>query len=564
MQSTTQTISNQISARQSRIIKIGIRGKLLAGFSAIICIMLIAISIMLVKITTSEHAAARVINVEMPAYNAIMEFNKEVHHITSATQSWLITHDEKYRNETIYGWKNINELIALMDGLSTNYSVDKREQWQNAKALLADLQTAYEKVMRNSDTQAAITQLNTDILPITGKIFDILDGRLNANGQRLDGFQEQFYLLLSMGGEEINHNMDVLRIIAYVSLIACILAAILIVVVTTRKILGPLTNAMVATRHIAAGDLTQRVAIESDDELGKLGQDLNAMTEGLATITRKITEASQNMVATLEEVRHAVDAQSSGTSEQASAIHEITSSLEEIEKSSKQTMDKAKTLGKLAETTQEKGQLGLQSVEESISGMKVVRDKVQMIAQTILDLSNQTQQVGEITAVVNRLAQQSSMLALNASIEAAKAGEAGKGFSVVAVEVKNLAEQSEQSTAQVQKILEDIRHATEKAVLVTEEGTKGVDHGTNLVEQTGVIVHGLNETIHETMLASQHIVAAVRQESVGIEQITAGMNEINQVTTAFVSSVQQTIQAISHLASIVNTLKEHIAIYKIQ
>src|SRR4029077_15008864 len=117
------------------------------------------------------------------------------------------------------------------------------------------------------------------------------------------------------------------------------------------------------------------------------------------------------------------------------------------------------TLGEIAERTQEKGQLGLEAVEQSIQGMKSVRDKVQMIAQTILDLSNQTQQVGEITSVVNTLAQQSKMLALNASIEAAKAGEAGKGFAVVATEVKNLAEQSEQSTTQVQKILEDIRRA---------------------------------------------------------------------------------------------------------
>src|SRR6476469_851314 len=120
--------------------------------------------------------------------------------------------------------------------------------------------------------------------------------------------------------------------------------------------------------------------------------------------------------------------------------------------------------------------------------MKSVRDKVQIIAQTILDLSKQTQQIGEITSVVNNIALQSKMLALNASIEAAKAGEAGKGFAVVASEVKNLAEQSEQSTTQVQKILEDIRHGTEKAVIVTEEGSKGVAEGTTIVKQMGEIM----------------------------------------------------------------------------
>ncbi len=247
----------------------------------------------------------------------------------------------------------------------------------------------------------------------------------------------------------------------------------------------------------------------------------------------------------------------------ASSINEITASLSEIEKSSTQTMEKAKSLGESAEKTREKGQLGLDAVVQSVNGMKDVRDKVQMIAQTILDLSNQTQQVGEITAVVNNLAQQSKMLALNASIEAAKAGEAGKGFAVVAVEVKTLAEQSEQATTQVQKILENIRHAAEKAVMVTEEGTKGVDYGTDLVEQTGEIIRSLNDVIHETTIASQQIESAVRQESAGIEQITTGMNEINQVTTSFVESVKQTTEAMGNLATIAKNLKAYIDMYKL-
>lgn|GEM_PF-2069779 len=314
---------------------------------------------------------------------------------------------------------------------------------------------------------------------------------------------------------------------------------------------------------VAAGDLTQRLQISEGDEMSGLGKDLNAMTESLSSITRQITNACHNMVSTLTEVKSAVDTQSAGASEQASSINQITASLEEIEKSSSQTIEKAKMLGEIAERTRVSGEIGLEAVEESVNGMKSVREKVQMIAQTILELSNQTQQVGEITAAVNALSQQSKMLALNASIEAAKAGEAGKGFAVVASEVKSLAEQSEKSTAQVQKILEDIRHATERAVMATEEGTKGVDHGTGLVEQTGEVVRNLSEVIHEATIASQQIEAAIRQEAIGIEQITAGMNEINQVTSASVAGVKQTTEAINNLSGIANTLKKQIDAYKI-
>lgn len=318
------------------------------------------------------------------------------------------------------------------------------------------------------------------------------------------------------------------------------------------------------TSLLASGDLRQRLDISKNDTvLAGLGKDLNEMTEGFSNITKQITELGSNMVTTLEEVKSAANLQSTGVTEQAASINEITASIEEIDKSSKQTMEKARTLGEVAKQTREKGTLGIQSVEQSMLGMKSVRDKVQAIAQTILDLSNLTQQVGEITAVVNTLAQQSKMLALNASIEAAKAGEAGKGFAVVAIEVKNLAEQSEQSTAQVQKILEDIRHGAEKAVMVTEAGTKEVDQGSKLIEKASEVVHDLNNMIQEAAVASQQIEASIRQEGISIEQITAGMGEINQVTTTFVSSVKETMTSINYLSDIAKNLKESISVYKL-
>jgi methyl-accepting chemotaxis protein len=168
-----------------------------------------------------------------------------------------------------------------------------------------------------------------------------------------------------------------------------------------------------------------------------------------------------------------------------------------------------------------------------------LRDKVEDIASTILALSEQTKQIGEITAVVNNIAQQSKMLALNASIEATKAGEAGKGFSVVAAEVRSLAEQSEESTGQIQKILLNIQNATDKAVMATEEGSKKAEEGVGLIESTGAVIGNLSEVIDEASVASQQIVAAVQQEAIGIDQASTGMVEINNVIQQFVSTSEQ-------------------------
>ncbi|MBT6218114.1 MAG: globin-coupled sensor protein, partial [Rhodospirillaceae bacterium] len=168
---------------------------------------------------------------------------------------------------------------------------------------------------------------------------------------------------------------------------------------------------------------------------------------------------------TIEEISGSVSMQATGASEQAAAVTQTSASLAEIKETTSQTLDKATSLSEAAERTQMEGAEGIEGVSESIDSVRSIRDKVEVISQTIVTLSEQNKRIGEITTVVNNLAQQSKMLAINASIEAAKAGESGKGFAVVAEEVSNLADQSEEATQQVTKILDEIQNATDKAVM---------------------------------------------------------------------------------------------------
>lgn len=538
---------------------LGIRGRLFIGFGAILFILIIAISFVLIKITVAENSAEKVINSDLPAYSTFLDLNGGIYESQAALSAFLLTHDPEFKTQFTRAINTIKRSVTDLDALSRGWETSYKSNWDASKSMINQMTEMESKMLADPDGAKTLKPLLT---PLTNKLLEVLDGTINSDGTRVGGLYDVQYKYLASGTQDILNNMTLLRNIEYGLLFLITLVSVIISFFTTRSILRYVNIFRQHSNRLASGDLTQRISVQSNDEMGQLGHDLNAMTQSLYSITKQTTEACLNMVSMLGEVKHSVDVQSSGATEQASSINQITASLEEIEKSSTQTIDKAKMLGEVAERTREKGQLGLEAVEQSVNGMKSVRDKVQTIAQTILDLSNQTQQVGEITAVVNTLAQQSKMLALNASIEAAKAGEAGKGFAVVAVEVKNLAEQSEQSTAQVQKILEDIRRATEKAVMATEEGTKGVDQGTLLVEQTGDIVRSLSDVIHETTIASQQIEAAIRQEGIGIEQITAGMGEINQVTSSYVESVKQTNEAIDNLAVISKNLKEYIDVYK--
>lgn len=543
---------------------LSIRNRLVLGFSAITFILFLAVMITVDKINHTKNITQDIIQTKLPLYDELIELHREIFLVQAALRGWVLTHHSPLKSEFYHGWKNIENSILVIDRLSSRWATENdRKSWQDIKAILLQLKTSQLKTLNANTDKESINVLIQENIPVANKLMDLLDGPISFNGHRSGGLfgkqDEQFH----NGSKAIIEDMNSLELTQYFLLIIGIVSAFLISYFTIKSIMYYFNRFREYAHKISSGDLTQRLSMSSKTEVGQLAEDFNAMADSLTAITIQITETSHNMVNTLEEVKRSVEMQSSGAVEQAASVNEITASIAEIEKSSEQTMKKAKMLGNVAEQTREKGQQGLDAVEASIQGMKTIGEKVQSIAHTILEFSNKTQQIGEITAVVNNLAQQSKMLALNASIEAAKAGEAGKGFGVVAAEVKNLAEQSEQSTIQVHKILEDIRHATEKAVMATEEGIKGVEQGTSLVGKTGEIVRSLTDVIHETTMASQHIETAISQENVGIEQITAGMNEINQVTSTFVESVQQTKDAIEHLNTTASNLKHQIDIYKI-
>jgi methyl-accepting chemotaxis protein len=188
---------------------------------------------------------------------------------------------------------------------------------------------------------------------------------------------------------------------------------------------------------------------------------------------------------------------------------------------------------------------------------------VEGIAENILGLSEQTQQIGMIIATVSDIAAQSNMLALNASVEAARAGEQGKGFAVVAMEVRSLAEQSRQATTQVEAILSDIQKATNLTVMATEEGSKGVEQGVVLSGQTGEMIKELGGVIAQSAGAAAQMVAGGQQQSSGIEQIALSMSNINQATVQSLASTRQAEKAAQDLNELARNLNEIVEQYQV-
>jgi len=193
-----------------------------------------------------------------------------------------------------------------------------------------------------------------------------------------------------------------------------------------------------------------------------------------------------------------------------------------------------------------------------------LKEQVRHIAETILNLSEQTLQIGEIIASVNDIADQSNLLALNAAMEAARAGEAGRGFAVVAGEVRNLAEQSRQATAQVSGILSEIQKAANTAVMVTEKGTKSAESGLELAQSTGESIRVIREHTQQAVTAAEQIAATARQQLAGMDQITHAMENINLGATQTQKGMHQVDQAAQNLNDLARQLTSIVQQYKIE
>jgi methyl-accepting chemotaxis protein len=305
---------------------------------------------------------------------------------------------------------------------------------------------------------------------------------------------------------------------------------------------------------VAEGNLTARVTANGSDDLQLLSGNLNAMVVGLAEVSGRVREGAQSIRAATSEILAAVSQHTASASQRSASISEATSTVAELRAAAEQSAHKAKDVADQAGTSAQVGAQGTESIQTIAGVMEEIRDRVEAIARDILALSEQSQQIGEITATVNDLADQSNILALNASIEAAKAGEHGKGFAVVATEVRNLAEQSKQATEQVRGILSDIQKATTAAVLATEQGTKVVEQGLTMTERAREGIGNLMETLNEAAQAAQLIAASAHQQSTGLDQITQAMKDVNQGTTQFVASAQQSQRAAEDLNGLAGQL----------
>jgi len=312
-------------------------------------------------------------------------------------------------------------------------------------------------------------------------------------------------------------------------------------------------------QKIASGDFSQRVIFP-----GPFGQAINAMVTNLRDMTRQSQEAASRIGRSSSEIVSAAQQQASGAAQQAASVSETTATMEELSTTARQIAENSNAVTAVAEETLRSAEEGQDFMEESTKSMVLMRSKTEESAEKILKLGQRSQQIGEIIDIINEIAIETKMLSLNAAIEAAKAGEAGKGFSVVAGEIRRLAEDVVKSTGTIRDVLLEIQSAANASVLAAEENVKGVEEGEVRLNKVRDALENIIAMAEQTAESARQISVATNQQKEASEQVVNTMREISKVAQQTAAASKNTISSASDLNRLADELKSRVSEFKIE
>ena len=395
----------------------------------------------------------------------------------------------------------------------------------------------------------------------------------------------------SMYDSEVTKSAQPIMNYIIVVLVVALLLGAIIVYFITRSIVKPLNTLNQAALKISHGDLTERISISSQDEFGELSNSFNDMSDHLQKVIHEVEVSAEQVAASSEELTASAEQTSDASEHVSEGIQQVASGAEAQENGLKQNAETLATItdgiGRVAENalsvsklTQDariQAEKGGETVQQSVEQMKSLHQSVKESNTTILSLNDRSKEIESIIDVIVGISDQTNLLALNAAIEAARAGESGKGFTVVANEVRKLAEQSQQSANQISDLISNIQIDTQHSVTKMETASVNVENGMTLSNETADSFNQVIKSVRDIAPQIEDVAEIAEQISNRIQEVTrtatehadvardnaAASEEIAASTEEQLASMEEISSASRALSSLAESLQTLISQFRI-
>lgn len=321
---------------------------------------------------------------------------------------------------------------------------------------------------------------------------------------------------------------------------------------------------LVEMEKFAQGDMTVNLnAGNRDDDIGRLFQGFNIAANNLRELVSSVTEVAKMAASSSTEISSTTEELASGAQEQSSQTADVAAAVEEMTKTILSTAANASNVSNSTKDVNDQAQFGVKKVEENKKGIVRIMESAEKTGKIIASLAGKTDQIGEIAQVIDDIANQTNLLALNAAIEAARAGEQGRGFAVVADEVRKLAERTTKATKEIAETISAIQKEAKEADTSMVEARKAVEAGSRLTSEVEDALKAILNNMKNLTLEIEQVAAASEEQSSTAEQISKNIEMINSVTNETTKGITQIAKSSEELQKIIDNLNDQVASFVI-